>query len=316
MYDLTTVNVVWENAYATSYDVQVSNDASDASWQTVTSVNKTSKDPDNLNVTGTGRYLKLRLNTRALPLYGFSIYELQVYGYVDAASITTQSVALSPANVATTIGQQTRFQAYAFDSNYDGGPATATAWTASGGGTIDATGLFSATTAGGPFTVTANVGGVGGSTALTVSPAATGTGAATFAAWQSQVFTAAELNNPTISGPNAAPAGDGIPNLLKYALGLAPKSNGTSGLPTVSTVSVGGQKYLTLTYTRVLAATTLSYIVETSSDLSAWTSGSGSTTLVSATNNPDGQTQTVVVRDLTPESTAAKRLVRLRVTSP
>ncbi len=316
IYDLTSVNVVWEDAYAATYDVQVSNDASDASWQTITSVTKTSKATDSLSVTGTGRYLKLRLNTRALPLYGFSIYELQVYGYVNAASITPQSVALSPANVITTVGQQTQFQAYAFDGNYDGGPATATAWAASGGGTVDATGLFSATTVGGPFTVIATVSGVIGSTGLTVGAATTGPVPSTFGAWQSQVFTAAELNNLGISGPNATPAGDGISNLLKYALHLAPKLNGTAGLPVVSSVSTGGQAYLALTYTRLLTATDLTYTVETSGNLSAWASGSGSTAAVSAANNPDGQTQTIVVRDLVPESTAGKRFLHLKVTSP
>ncbi len=316
IYDLTGVTVFWEDAYATTYDVQVSNDASDASWQTITSVTKTSKAPDNLGVTGTGRYLKLRLNTRALPLYGFSIYELQVYGYVNAASITTQSVALSPANVTTTVGQPTQFQAYAFDGNYDGGPATATAWTVSGGGTVDATGLFSATMAGGPFTISATVGGVTGSTGLTVGAAATGTGPSSFGAWQGQVFTAAELNNPDISGPNATPAGDGIPNLLKYALHLPPKINGAAGMPTMSTVSAGGQNYLALTYTKVLAATDLTYTVETSGDLSAWAADGGSTAVVSATNNPDSQTQTVVVRDLTPKGTATRRFLHLKVTSP
>ena len=54
---------------------------------------------------------------------------------------------------------------------------------------------------------------------------------ATFAAWQNGYFTAAELNNPAVSGPNATPAGDGISNLVKYALGLDPKSNGAGALP-------------------------------------------------------------------------------------
>lgn len=39
-----------------------------------------------------------------------------------------------------------------------------------------------------------------------------------FIDWQNQQFTPAELNNPSISGPNATPNGSGIPNLLHYAL--------------------------------------------------------------------------------------------------
>ncbi len=40
-----------------------------------------------------------------------------------------------------------------------------------------------------------------------------------FAAWQAGVFSPAELADPAISGEDARPFGDGIPNLLRYALG-------------------------------------------------------------------------------------------------
>jgi autotransporter-associated beta strand protein len=41
-----------------------------------------------------------------------------------------------------------------------------------------------------------------------------------FAAWQSANFSPTDLANPLISGENATPFGDGIPNLLRYALGF------------------------------------------------------------------------------------------------
>jgi autotransporter-associated beta strand protein len=40
-----------------------------------------------------------------------------------------------------------------------------------------------------------------------------------FATWQAANFPPADLANPLVSGDNAAPFGDGIPNLLRYALG-------------------------------------------------------------------------------------------------
>jgi hypothetical protein len=40
-----------------------------------------------------------------------------------------------------------------------------------------------------------------------------------FGAWQTGNFTPSDLANPAISGENAAPFGDRIPNLLRYALG-------------------------------------------------------------------------------------------------
>lgn len=50
------------------------------------------------------------------------------------------------------------------------------------------------------------------------------------ASWQQGKFTAAELLNPSVSGPTAVFGLDGIPNLVKYALGLEPKQNITSAL--------------------------------------------------------------------------------------
>lgn len=102
---------------------------------------------------------------------------------------------------------------------------------------------------------------------------------------------------------------------MKYAL-LDPKFNDASKLPAVSTTSDAGQTYLTLTYTKVPAATDLTYAVEASADLQTWSSGAGSTVVVDTVTNPDGQTQTVVTRDLTAQSTTAKRFMRLKVTSP
>jgi len=43
-----------------------------------------------------------------------------------------------------------------------------------------------------------------------------------FEKWQKENFTPEELLDPGISGPDANPSGDGIPNLMKYAMGLDP----------------------------------------------------------------------------------------------
>ena len=137
-----------------------------------------------------------------------------------------------------------------------------------------------------------------------------------FVAWQNMYFTTAELNNPAISGPYATPAGDGIPNLIKYALGLPPKSVGTVGLPTVSYITDGNSRFLTLTYRKSLAASDVSYVVEVSGDLQTWSSGAGYTTTVSTSNNPAGTMQAVVERDLTPASGAGRRFIRLRINQP
>ncbi len=135
-------------------------------------------------------------------------------------------------------------------------------------------------------------------------------------AWQAQYFTGAELSNPAVSGDNADPDGDGLGNLLEYALGLDPRSAGTAGLPVVGVGRFGTGQNLTLTYTRLIAATDVTYLAQVSGDLSTWTTGADIVETLSTTNNADGRTQTVVVRDLTQMSAASSRFIRLLVTRP
>ena len=164
----------------------------------------------------------------------------------------------------------------------------------------------------GNFSVTVSATNTGG----TGSASLTITVETTFTAWQKTYFTAEDLNNPAISGPNATPAADGIPNLIKYALGLDPKSNGTGALPTISLTVAGGSKFLTLTYNKWLTASDVAYAVEVSGDLRAWSSGASDTATVSTTNNAAGTMQTVVQRDLTPTSDAGQRFIRLKINQP
>ena len=139
---------------------------------------------------------------------------------------------------------------------------------------------------------------------------------ASFAAWQALWFTPAQLANPAITGDTASPAGDGVPNLLKYALNLNPMVDGVSGLPVGSMMAIGGNDFLTLTYTQILLATDITYIPEVSGDMQTWNSGLLYVAPVSVTPNPDGVTATVVVQDLTPAGPASPRFIRLRITGP
>jgi len=113
-----------------------------------------------------------------------------------------------------------------------------------------------------PITLGATNGAGTGTATLTLTVSATG-----FALWQSDHFTASELVDPAVSGPNADPDGDGLPNLLEYALGLEPWGPGTTGLPTISLNAMN----LVLTYTRPVSVTDVTYAVEVSTDLTTWT---------------------------------------------
>ncbi|MCS6243868.1 MAG: right-handed parallel beta-helix repeat-containing protein [Opitutus sp.] len=99
----------------------------------------------------------------------------------------------------------------------------------------------------------------------------------------------------------ADPDGDGISNLLEYALGLSPTTATPSGLPT-STVDSNGK--LTLTFLR--ACSEVTYTVQGSSDLATWSD---------IAINPGTVSTSVTVTDKPPIG-ATKRFLRLKVTAP
>ncbi len=107
--------------------------------------------------------------------------------------------------------------------------------------------------------------------------------AATFATWARSYFTPAELANPAISGPNAVLTGDGLSNLLKYALGLPPKVPSTTGI----TFTKPDLTWL-FTYTRPALRSDITYIVEVSPFLTgnSWTS-SGVSHVRTVTGDPE-----------------------------
>lgn len=76
-YDLDRVVVDWETAFASGYEIQVSPDGE--TWTTVHTVSDGDGSFDDLDVAGTGRYVRLYATERATQ-WGFSIYELEVYG--------------------------------------------------------------------------------------------------------------------------------------------------------------------------------------------------------------------------------------------
>lgn len=137
-----------------------------------------------------------------------------------------------------------------------------------------------------------------------------------FSNWQARYFTSAELANSAVGGNGADPDGDGIINLLEYALNTSPRAAGVGSLPAIGSTVVNGNTYLTLTFTKVIANTDITYVPQVSSDLLTWNSGAGYVAAVGTTNNADGLTQTVVVRDATPLPVNGRRFIRLAVTLP
>ncbi|HEY1049771.1 MAG TPA: hypothetical protein VGE39_08455, partial [Prosthecobacter sp.] len=162
-------------------------------------------------------------------------------------------------------------------------------------------------TSGGTHQITLHPANEAGSTPATLTLSIT----SSFTAWQEANFTPAELANPNISGPLGDATGAGVPNLLKYALGIPPKRPGNSGMPVGTVAQNGASKHLTLTYTRALDAD-VSIEVQVCGNLTTWVSGSEHTTEVSRVSNGDN-TETVTIRDNTPVANGIRRFMRLKV---
>jgi hypothetical protein len=121
------------------------------------------------------------------------------------------------------------------------------------------------------------------------------------------------FGNPSNVGAgadDAAPAGDGILNLVKYALGLDPlTATNLNQLVVPSIEEIAGQSFGRLTLTRFSRPPDVSCFVEVSSDLANWSAAPGDVVVL-----VDDDTH-LIVRDSTPIG-STPRFMRLRVSTP
>lgn len=131
--------------------------------------------------------------------------------------------------------------------------------------------------------------------------------------WRFLNFGTTSANDP-LGGNAADPDGDGIPNLLEYALGSDPKTANAARLPAFGRTTVGGEEYLTLTFPRLSAASpAVSYTIEESLDrLATWNTIDLTAQLVGPPVNQGDGTELVTVRSTVP-LTAGSGFLRLRV---
>jgi hypothetical protein len=88
-----------------------------------------------------------------------------------------------------------------------------------------------------------------------------------FNTWKSSAFpNAADRMNPAISGPNAMPVGDGVCNLMRYALGVGPYEPVTGLMPTLTRAGAARKFRFPFDPTR----TDLIWRVQATHDLSDW----------------------------------------------
>jgi len=92
-YNINEVDLYWESAYASSYLVQISADA--ANWTTVYSTTTGTGGTNYLTgLSGTGRYVRMYGTVRGTS-YGYSLYEIEVFGTVPTPTNLTATAANS-----------------------------------------------------------------------------------------------------------------------------------------------------------------------------------------------------------------------------
>ncbi len=90
----------WEAAYGKSYQVQTSNDA--VNWTTIYTTTTGDGATDDLVISGNGRYVRVYMTVRGT-VYGYSLWELEVYG-TGGATATNTSVAPTATRTNTPVG--------------------------------------------------------------------------------------------------------------------------------------------------------------------------------------------------------------------
>lgn len=76
-YDLCSVVLHWEAAFGKDFKIQVSDDSTN--WQTLANITGNTSTYNIIHLQGTGRYVRMYGTARATQ-YGYSLYELEVYG--------------------------------------------------------------------------------------------------------------------------------------------------------------------------------------------------------------------------------------------
>lgn len=78
-YSISDVKLVWEAAYARDYKIQVTDNPNDVWTDLKTVTGNTTLVNNHINLSGSGRYLRI-IGTARGTVYGYSIFELEVYG--------------------------------------------------------------------------------------------------------------------------------------------------------------------------------------------------------------------------------------------
>jgi F5/8 type C domain len=108
------VTLNWETAYATGFQIQTSTDGS--TWTTIYSTTTGPGGNQTLNVTGSGRYIRMYGTVRDTQ-YGYSLWEFSVFGTGGGSSCGTTNLALNHPTTASSLENASFTAADATDGN-------------------------------------------------------------------------------------------------------------------------------------------------------------------------------------------------------
>lgn len=131
-YFITEIWLDWESAYATSFQIQVSPDATN--WTTLYSTTTgTGGFEDLTGLSGTGRYVRMYGIERGT-VYGYSLYEMEVFGvsYPVLAALTNQTILAGNTLMATNSASDQDAPPLALTYSLSGAPSGAAINPASG----------------------------------------------------------------------------------------------------------------------------------------------------------------------------------------
>jgi hypothetical protein len=132
-----------------------------------------------------------------------------------------------------------------------------------------------------------------------------------FNQWRWANFDETELAAASLSGVAGTPAGDGVPNLIKYHLGSpALAAVPPQRLPRGSLREIAGLSYLAITYERDALADDVAVVAEVSTDLQSWSSGTALTVTEPVVDL--GAFERVTIRTAAPVTSSPFRYMRLR----
>ncbi len=122
--------------------------------------------------------------------------------------------------------------------------------------------------------------------------------------WLHDHFSAAELADPSVTGLEADPDGDGIPTVWEYGLGTDPRSVSSMSMPSYS-IQNGT---LVHSFTRSRTAAGLRAEVDVSDDLKQWYPAPPPQVQISA----DDRWEQITTRVAIPEEGGSQQFIRLR----